>query len=190
MSEDLLLGTAQRMVELGLRDAGYHYVVLDDCWSNGRYDNGSLRPDFTKFPNGMAHVAAQLHALGLGFGMYSDAGAYTCGQYVGSLGYETQDAQTFASWGVDYLKYGMFSAQSEIHGVPLLLSCLIDNCYNQGQSGTSQITFDRYNTMSKALNATGRPILYSMCNWGEDSPWNVSTSLRQWVFIWFDLILA
>jgi len=105
VSEDLLLGTANRMVELGLRDAGYHYVVLDDCWSNGRYPNGSLRPDFTKFPNGMAHVAAQIHALGMGFGMYSDAGAYTCGQYAGSLGHETTDAKTFASWGVDYLKY-------------------------------------------------------------------------------------
>lgn len=72
----------------------------------------------------------------------------------GSLGYETIDAQTFASWGVDYLKY--------------------DNCYNEGQSGTPLISYNRYNTMSKALNATGRPILYSLCNWGEDGPWNVS----------------
>ena len=104
VSEDLLLGTATRMVELGLRDAGYYYIVLDDCWSNGRYDNGSLRPDFTKFPNGMKHVADAVHALGLGFGMYSDAGKYTCGQYEGSLGYETIDANTFAGWGVDYLK--------------------------------------------------------------------------------------
>lgn len=81
VSEDLLLGTAQRMVELGLRDAGYNYVILDDCWSDGRYPNGSLKPDFTKFPNGMKHVADQIHALGLKYGMYSDAGKYTCGQY-------------------------------------------------------------------------------------------------------------
>lgn len=81
VSETLLLGTAQRMVELGLKDAGYQYVVLDDCWSDGRYPNGTLKPDFTKFPNGMKHVADAVHALGMKFGMYSDAGAYTCGQY-------------------------------------------------------------------------------------------------------------
>ncbi|GAB7352312.1 hypothetical protein MBLNU459_g2763t1 [Dothideomycetes sp. NU459] len=138
VSEDLLLGTAQRMVELGLRDAGYEYVILDDCWSDGRYPNGSLKPDFTKFPNGMAHVAAQIHALGLKYGMYSDAGKYTCGQYAGSLGYETIDAQTFASWGVDYLKY--------------------DNCYNEGESGTPQISYNRYNwahTMSNSFRMSG-----------------------------------
>lgn len=161
------------MVELGLRDAGYNYVILDDCWSDGRYSNGSLKPDFSKFPNGMKHVADQIHALGLKYGMYSDAGKYTCGQYgrksfvgkslemcsrltetsAGSLGYETIDARTFASWGVDYLKY--------------------DNCYNEGESGTPQISYNRYNVMSKALNATGRPIFYSLCNWGEDGPWKV-----------------
>ena len=69
------------MADIGLRDAGYHYVVLDDAWSAGRYPNSTLKPDFTKFPNGMAYVADQIHALGMGFGMYSDAGAYTCGQY-------------------------------------------------------------------------------------------------------------
>jgi len=161
VDEELILSTAQTLVDLGFRDAGYHYVVLDDCWSNGRYANGSLRPDFTKFPSGMKHVADAVHALGMGFGMYSDAGAYTCGMYAGSLGYETQDATTFASWGVDYLKY--------------------DNCYNEGQSGTPQITQHRYKTMSNALNATGRPILYSMCNWGEDSPWNwAQTMANSW----------
>lgn len=147
MDEELIISTARTLVDLGFRDAGYHYVVLDDCWSNGRYDNGTLRPDFTKFPNGMKYVADQIHALGMGFGMYSDAGLYTCGQYAGSLYHETEDATTFASWGVDYLKY--------------------DNCYNNGQSGTAQITAARYRTMSNALNATGRPIVYSLCNWGE-----------------------
>lgn len=105
VSEDLILGTARRMVELGMRDVGYYYVVLDDCWSSGRTANGTLQADTTKFPNGMKHVADQVHALGLGFGMYSSAGTYTCGQYAGSLGYENIDADTFAGWGVDYLKY-------------------------------------------------------------------------------------
>lgn len=161
VSEDLLLQTAEKMVNVGLRDAGYIYVVLDDCWSNGRYANGSLRPDFTKFPNGMAHVADRLHSMGLKFGMYSSAGTYTCGRYAGSLGYEKQDANSFASWGVDYLKY--------------------DNCYNEGQSGTPLITSDRYRKMGDALNATGRPILYSLCNWGEDYPWKwAQTMANSW----------
>jgi len=157
VSEALLLQTAHRMVALGLRDSGYHYIVLDDCWSNGRYENGSLRPDFTKFPHGMAHIADELHRMGFGFGMYSSAGFYTCGQYAGSLGYEEIDAQSFAGWGVDYLKY--------------------DNCYNGGQSGTANISYARYDKMSIALNATGRDILYSMCNWGQDRPWDWAYSI-------------
>ena len=100
-----MIGTAEKIVSYGLRDAGYQYVILDDCWSAGRSSNGTLQANTTKFPDGMAHVADQLHGMGLKFGMYSDAGTYTCGRYAGSLGHETQDAQTFASWGVDYLKY-------------------------------------------------------------------------------------
>ena len=147
VSEDLLLGTAQKIVDYGLRDAGYNFVILDDCWSAGRYDNGSIRPDFSKFPNGMKNVGDKLHALGLKFGMYSCAGNYTCGGYVGSIGHEEVDAQTFADWGVDFLKY--------------------DNCYNAGQSGTKKLSYDRYNGMSIALNKMGRSIHYNMCNWGE-----------------------
>lgn len=81
VSSTLLLGTATRMSEIGLKDAGYHYVVLDDCWSNGRTANGTLQADLTKFPQGMKAVGDAIHDLGMGFGMYSDAGAYTCGQY-------------------------------------------------------------------------------------------------------------
>lgn len=107
VSEDLLLSQARLIADLGLRDLGYRYVVLDDCWSNGRNAsaNDALVADTTKFPRGMAAVADAIHALGLQFGMYSDAGRYTCGQFEGSLGHETIDAQTFAGWGVDYLKY-------------------------------------------------------------------------------------
>ena len=149
------------MVSSGLRDLGYHYVILDDCWSDGRSENGSLRADATKFPHGIAYVADALHSMGLGFGMYSDAGTMTCGRYEGSLGHEVQDAKTFASWGVDYLKY--------------------DNCYNEGQSGTPLVTHNRYKAMGDALNATGRPILYSICNWGEDYPWKwAQTVANSW----------
>ncbi|TVY42961.1 Alpha-galactosidase [Lachnellula subtilissima] len=163
VSEELLLQTASLIVDYGLKDLGYHYVILDDCWSIGRNasSNSSLIADPEKFPNGMAAVADHLHSLGLGFGMYSDAGKYTCGMYAGSLGYETVDAQTWADWGVDYLKY--------------------DNCYNEGYAGNQQISSARYRTMGDALNATGRPILYSLCNWGEDYPWNWgSTVANSW----------
>ncbi|KAI9746518.1 MAG: hypothetical protein M1818_000231 [Claussenomyces sp. TS43310] len=163
VSDMLLLQTARLMVDYGLKDLGYHYVILDDCWSSGRNAsaNDSLMADAQKFPRGMAAVADALHALDLGFGMYSDAGKFTCAGYAGSLGYETVDANTFASWGVDYLKY--------------------DNCFNEGQAGNQLISYTRYATMSKALNATGRPILYSLCNWGEDFPWNwASTIANSW----------
>lgn len=125
VSEDLLLGTAELIVSYGLRDLGYHYVVLDDCWSVGRNasNNNTLLPDLTKFPRGMAHVADAIHDLDLGFGMYSSAGEYTCGLYAGSLGYEETDANTWAEWGVDYLKY--------------------DNCYNTGLAGNQKISSER-----------------------------------------------
>ncbi|EKG11948.1 Glycoside hydrolase clan GH-D [Macrophomina phaseolina MS6] len=162
VSEELLLNTAQAMVDYGLRDLGYKYVVLDDCWSAGRNESGYLVHNPKKFPNGMKYVADRVHDLGMKYGMYSSAGVYTCGKYPGSLGYEQNDADLFASWGVDYLKY--------------------DNCYNQGQSGTPKLSFDRYNVMSKALNNTGRPIVYALCNWGNDDPYDwaytISNSYR------------
>lgn len=115
----------------------------------------------TQFPHGMKYVGDALHNMSLKFGMYSSAGKYTCAQYAASLGSEKQDAATFASWGVDYLKY--------------------DNCYNEGQEGNSELTYTRYKAMSDALNATGRPMLYSMCNWGRDYPWNwASTIANSW----------
>ncbi|KAG7009840.1 alpha-galactosidase [Physcia stellaris] len=154
VSEELLLGTAQKIVDYGLRDLGYYYVILDDCWSAGRTENGTLLANSTKFPNCMKHVGDQLHIRQLK--------PMTTGHHVqifiaASLGHEKQDAMTFASWGVDYLKY--------------------DNCYNAGQAGTQLISHNRYKVMSQALNETGRPILYSLCNWGEDYPWNWGSTI-------------
>lgn len=148
VSQDLLLGTSKVLVHSGLRNVGYNYVVLDDCWQDGRDEKGYMRVDEEKFPNGMKYIADQLHEQGLLYGMYSSAGELTCAKYDGSLDYEVEDATNWAAWEVDYLKY--------------------DNCYHMGRFGTPKITYDRYNTMAKALNATGRPILYSLCNWGED----------------------
>ncbi|KAI4721491.1 hypothetical protein E4T48_02267 [Aureobasidium sp. EXF-10727] len=154
VSEDLLLGTSRILIDTGLRDLGYNYVVLDDCWSEKRGKDGYLVVDKSKFPNGMKTVADGLHKEGLLFGMYSSAGEYTCARYPGSLDFEEQDAESFASWGVDYLKYGA--------------EFLVDNCYHMGRMGTPLISFDRYNEMAKALKKTGRSILYSLCSWGED----------------------
>ncbi|KAE8450177.1 hypothetical protein EG329_006958 [Mollisiaceae sp. DMI_Dod_QoI] len=149
VSEDLLLQTAELIVDYGLKDLGYHYVILDDCWSSGRdaSKNNSLIADATKFPNGMATVADRLHALGLGFGMYSDAGKYTCGGYAGSLGFETVDANTFASWGVDYLKY--------------------DNCFNMGQAGNQQISSVRWVPTLITTSAKCKLTTNKICNNGK-----------------------
>lgn len=134
-------------------------VLMDDCWQAPARDPDTKAPvaDPNKFPKGVKDLSDKIHAMGLKFGIYSSAGVYTCGGKFGSLDHEEIDAKTYAEWGVDYLKY--------------------DNCYNEGRAGTPKLSFDRYYTMSKALNATGRPILYSMCNWGEDGPWNFAVTM-------------
>ena len=159
--------------------SGYEYVILDDCWSDGRTENGTLKANATAFPDGMSYVADQIHSLGLKFGMYSSAGTFTCAQYVASLGYEKQDAQTFADWGVGMFisSLGLFECWTEFIADYLKY----DNCYNEGQEGTGILTYNRYKAMSDALNATGRPILYSMCNWGQDHPWDwAQTIANSW----------
>jgi len=158
IDEELIVESA-KVVADRMKVFGYEYIVMDDCWHDVSRDpnTGAPRPDPERFPNGIKAVSDQVHALGLKIGIYSSAGRYTCGGRFGSLGYEEIDAKTYAEWGIDYLKY--------------------DNCYNEGQSGTPLISFDRYAKMSRALNATGRPILYSMCNWGEDQPWNFATTI-------------
>jgi alpha-galactosidase len=148
VSQSLLLDTSELLVTTGLRDVGYNYVVLDDCWSNGRDATGNIQADISKFPKGMKWLAGELHNKGLLYGMYSSAGEFTCARYEGSLDHEESDANSFASWDVDYLKY--------------------DNCFNKARFGSPQISFDRYGKMTQALNATNRAIFYSLCNWGED----------------------
>lgn len=148
VSQDLLLSTSKVLLDTGLRDVGYNYVLLDDCWQGERGADGYITVDAAKFPMGMKPISDRLHDDGLLFGMYSSAGELTCAKHEGSLDHEVADAQSYASWGVDYLKY--------------------DNCYPLGRSGTPKISFDRYNAMAQALKATGRSIFYSLCSWGED----------------------
>ncbi|WUH89738.1 cellulose binding domain-containing protein [Streptomyces sp. NBC_00433] len=153
VSESLIKSTAQAMHTNGMQAAGYTYVNIDDCWlTHSRDSSGRLVPDPAKFPDGIKGTADYVHSLGLKLGIYEDAGTATCAGYPGSLGHETVDAQSFASWGVDYLKY--------------------DNCNNNGVNAQS-----RYTAMRDALAATGRPIVYSLCNWGQDSVWTWGTNV-------------
>jgi alpha-galactosidase len=140
----IIMDAADAMVATGLKDLGYEYINIDDCWAvHNRTDDGKLIPDPIKFPEGIKGVADYVHGLGLKLGIYSDAGTNTCQGQPGSLGHEKDDAESFAEWGVDYLKY--------------------DNCFNTGASA-----LDRYPAMRDALNATARPIFYSICNWGDE----------------------
>ena len=145
INEKVVRDTADAIVEKGLKDVGYEYVVIDDCWSlRDRDANGRMVADPEKFPSGMKALADYVHSKGLKFGMYSCAGTRTCANYPGSFDYEFVDAKTFAEWGVDFLKY--------------------DFCYKPRLSAGPIL----YNRMSMALKASGREILFSACNWGSD----------------------
>jgi alpha-galactosidase len=146
VSERLVRETADAMVASGMRDAGYQYVNLDDCWHGERDSTGAIRPDPARFPSGMRALADYVHARGLKLGLYSDAGWKTCGGRPGSRGHEYQDARTYAAWGVDYLKY--------------------DWCSTEGLKAEGA-----YLTMREALRAAGRPVVFSLCEWGDSQPW-------------------
>jgi len=146
VSEALIKEMADAMVSSGMRDAGYMYIVIDDCWQIDRDPEGNIIPDPERFPSGMKALGDYIHSLGLKFGIYSDAGTKTCQGRPGSRGYEYQDARTYAGWGVDYLKYDWCS-----HG--------------------TQNPIDSYKLMRDALYAAGRPIVYSICEWGTNKPW-------------------
>lgn len=147
IDESVVHETAEAMIANGMRDAGYVYVVIDDTWAlRERNSEGNLVADPQKFPGGLKALGDYLHSKGFKFGIYSCAGMKTCGGYPGSWGHEFQDARLFASWGVDYLKY--------------------DWC----DHGTADAR-DAYKRMSEALRAAGRPIVFSLCEWGQNKPW-------------------
>ena len=154
---DIIKTNADKIVALGLDKIGYVYVNIDDCWMLAdRTKEGRIQHDETKFPGGMKPVGDYLHSKGLKFGLYSSAGTKTCQQLAGSLGHEVDDASDFAMVGTDYLKY--------------------DNCYNGNVPA-----IDRYTAMATALNATGRQIYYSVCNWGESDVWSwANTIANSW----------
>ncbi|MER6536069.1 NPCBM/NEW2 domain-containing protein [Streptomyces sp900105755] len=155
--EAMVKGIADLFVAKGLKAAGYRYVNLDDCWALPERDaDGKLVPDPARFPDGIKAVADYVHGKGLKLGIYTSAGTKTCNEagFPGGLGHEYSDAQQFADWGVDYLKY--------------------DNCNNQGVDARQ-----RYTTMRDALRATGRPIVLSICEWGENKPWEWAADVGQ-----------
>lgn len=146
VSESLIKSMADAMVKSGMKGAGYKYIVIDDCWQVSRDKNGNIVADPQRFPSGMRSLADYIHSLGLKFGIYSDAGSKTCGGRPASLGHEYQDAAQYAAWGVDYLKY--------------------DWC-----NTTTQDAKASYALIRNALNASGRPIVLSICEWGTAKPW-------------------
>lgn len=147
IDENLVKETADIMVTSGMKDAGYTYIVLDDGWMTRERDaEGNLVPDPEKFPNGMKALVDYVHSKGLKFGLYNCAGTKTCAGYPGTRGYEYQDARFYASLGIDFLKY--------------------DWCNTEGITAK-----EAYTTMSNALKKAGRPIVFSLCEWGDNDPW-------------------
>ncbi|HXW56215.1 MAG TPA: glycoside hydrolase family 27 protein [Candidatus Cybelea sp.] len=146
VSEGLIKGMADAMVSSGMKDAGYQYIVIDDCWQVRRDAQGNIIADPQRFPSGIRALADYVHSKGLKFGIYSDAGSETCAGRPGGLGHEYQDALTYASWSVDYLKY--------------------DWCNTSTQDAKAS-----YANIRAALNASGRPIVLSICEWGSHQPW-------------------
>lgn len=153
IDERLIRETADAMVASGMRDAGYVYVNIDDCWEAPTRDaSGDLAVDSTRFPSGMKALADYVHAKGLKLGIYSSAGTLTCQKRPASLGHEVADAKKFAEWGIDYLKY--------------------DNCNNENRPA-----LERYGAMGAAIRAAGRPMVYSLCEWGQNKPWEWGRSV-------------
>lgn len=146
INEELIRNIADKMVETGLRDAGYVYLNLDDCWHGPRDEDGFITADPKRFPSGIKALADYVHSKGLKLGIYSDAGRKTCAGRPGSFGHEYQDALQYARWGVDYLKYDW---------------CESEDINPKGA----------YNLMRDAIRAAGRPILFSICEWGQSKPW-------------------
>jgi alpha-galactosidase len=147
---------ADAMVSSGMRDAGYTYINIDDTWEGERDAKGNIQTN-NKFPD-MKALADFVHSKGLKIGIYSSPGAKTCAKFEGSLGHEVQDAQTYAAWGIDYLKYDLCGLREQMKAAPT-------------PEAAHKIMIDAYVRMRDALRSTGRPIVYSLCQYGEDAVW-------------------
>lgn len=146
INETVIMNMADAMVSSGMKEAGYEYIIIDDCWQVGRDSSGKIVADPIKFPGGIKKLSDYIHSKGLKFGIYSDAGTHTCAGRPGSKGFEKEDAESYASWNVDYLKY--------------------DWCNTEGQE-----PIESYKLMRDALFEAGRPVVFSICDWGYSKPW-------------------
>jgi alpha-galactosidase len=153
LNEELIRDTGHAMADLGLAELGYVFLNIDDCWQLSRNSSGFIEEDKKKFPSGMAALSDNVHDSGLKFGLYSDSGIMTCQRRPGGLGHEQQDAAIYNEWKIDYLKY--------------------DNCFASGLGNVQR----RYQRMHDALNATGRTIFFSMCEWGVEDPATWATTV-------------
>lgn len=152
INEQTIKEMADVMVSSGMKDAGYVYINIDDCWHAERDSLGFIHPNKERFPSGMKAVSDYVHSKGLKLGIYSCAGSKTCAGYPAGRGHEYQDALMYAKWGIDYLKY--------------------DWCNTGGLN-----PIGAYTTMRDALFAAGRPIVFSICEWGDNKPWEWGNSI-------------
>lgn len=153
---------AEAMVSSGMRDAGYTYINIDDTWEGKRDANGNIQTN-SKFPD-MKALADFVHSKGLKLGIYSSPGPLTCAKFEGSYGHELQDARTYAAWGIDYLKYDLCGLREQMRAAPT-------------PEAAHKIMVDAYIKMRDALRSTGRPIVYSLCQYGNDAVWEWGTSV-------------
>ncbi|MGB6974676.1 MAG: glycoside hydrolase family 27 protein [Terracidiphilus sp.] len=156
---------ADAIVASGMKDAGYIYINIDDTWEGQRDADGVLHAN-SKFPD-MKALADYVHSKGLKLGIYSSPGPKTCAGYAGSLGHEEQDAKLYASWGIDYLKYDLCSF------IPAVMQKQAPN----DRAAQMRLMIAAYVKMGKALKATGRPIVFSLCQYGWDAPWEWAPAL-------------
>lgn len=153
INEQLIRETAVALVSSGMRDAGYRYVVVDDCWHERERDaRGNLQANTRTFPGGIKSLADYIHPLGLKFGIYTDAGKATCQGFPGSFNFEDADARLFAEWGVDYVK--------------------VDWCHSEGLDAKVQ-----YGKWRDAVLKAGRPMVLSICEWGRSRPWEWASTV-------------
>src|SRR5215471_17510881 len=162
VNDAVVRSAADSMVANGMKAAGYTFVNIDDCWQGKRDDKGSIQPN-ERFPD-MRALADYVHSRGLKIGIYSSPGPKTCAKYEGSYGHEEQDAETYAQWGIDYLKYDL---------------CSLRDIMKQAGSpeAAHKMMVDAYIKMHNALEKTGRPIVYSLCQYGDDAVWRWGASV-------------
>lgn len=165
IDEKLIMESADALVSSGMRDVGYKFINIDDCWQLGRNPDGTIQVDTKRFPSGMKALGDYIHSKGLKFGIYSSAGTFTCQKRAASLGYELIDAQTYASWGVDFVKYDFcFATGPKEHSLT---------------KATEAFTRSRYQAMADAIKASGSEMVFSLCSWGLGNPWKWGAEVGQ-----------